>query len=150
MMRPGAESLRWVALLPLAAALLSAFRDVLTRRVAAFETSLSIQFYTTLAMIVFGGATFVFGWRALSWSDVGLLAICGVFQFIGQYLFIDAFRYAGATMLAPFKYSLLVWGLIVGFAVWGDIPDIWAICGTALIAGSGLYVIYKDPASRRR
>ena len=147
MMRPGAESLRWVALLPLAAASVSAFRDVLTRRVAGTETSVAIQFYTTLAMILFGGATVVFGWRALPWSDVGLLALCGVFQFVGQYLFIDAFRYAGATLLAPFRYAMLVWALVVGFAIWGDIPDAWAIVGTLLIAGSGLYVIYGVPAS---
>ena len=68
MMRPGAETLRWVALLPLAAAFIGAFRDVLTRRVAGTETSLAIQFYTTLAMIVFGGVTIVFGWRALPWG----------------------------------------------------------------------------------
>ena len=147
MMRPGAESLRWVALLPLAAASVSAFRDVLTRRVAGTETSVAIQFYTTLAMILFGGATVVFGWRALPWSDGGLLALCGVFQFVGQYLFIDAFRYAGATLLAPFRYAMLVWALVVGFAIWGDIPDAWAIVGTLLIAGSGLYVIYGVPAS---
>ena len=149
MMRPGAESLRWVALIPLAAAFIGAFRDVLTRRVAASETSVAIQFYTTLGMVMFGGATYFFGWRALPWEDVGLLAVCGVFQFIGQYLFIDAFRYAGATVLAPFKYSMLVWALLVGFVVWGDIPDAWAILGTLLIAGSGLYVIYRDPAARR-
>ena len=148
MMRPGAETLRWVALLPLAAAFIGAFRDVLTRRVAGTETSLAIQFYTTLAMIVFGGVTIVFGWRALPWGDVALLTLCGVFQFVGQYFFIDAFRYAGATILAPFKYSMLVWALIVGFVIWGDIPDAWAIVGTLLIAGSGLYVIYRDPTSR--
>ena len=148
MMRPGAESLRWVALIPLAAAFVGAFRDVLTRRMAASETSVAIQFYTTLGMMVFGGATYFLGWRALAWEDVGLLAVCGVFQFIGQYLFIDAFRYAGATVLAPFKYSMLVWALIVGFAIWGDVPDGWAILGTLLIAGSGLYVIYRDPAAR--
>ena len=147
MMRPGAESLRWVALLPLAAASVSAFRDVLTRRVAGTETSVAIQFYTTLAMILFGGATVAFGWRALPWSDIGLLALCGVFQFVGQYLFIDAFRYAGATLLAPFRYAMLVWALVVGFAIWGDIPDAWAIVGTLLVAGSGLYVIYRVPAS---
>ena len=150
MMRPGAESLHWVALLPLAAASVSAFRDVLTRRVAGTETSLAIQFYTTLAMIIFGGATIVLGWRTLPWSDVGLLAICGVLQFVGQYFFIDAFRYAGATLLAPFRYAMLVWALIVGFVVWGDIPDAWAIVGTLLIAGSGLYVIYRVPPSRDR
>jgi drug/metabolite transporter (DMT)-like permease len=147
MMRPGAEGLYWVALLPLAAAGTSAFRDVLTRRVAGTETSLAIQFYTTLAMIIFGGVTVVFGWRVLPWSDVGLLALCGVLQFVGQYFFIDAFRYASATTLAPFRYAMLVWALIVGFIVWGDVPDAWAIVGTLLIAGGGLYAIYRVPAS---
>ena len=148
MMRPGAETLVWVALIPLAASVTSAFRDILTRRVAATDTSLAIQFYTTLAMIVFGGVTAGFGWRALLWPDIGLLAVCGVFQFIGQYFFIDAFRYASVSMLAPFRYAMLVWALIAGFLIWGDVPDLWAIAGMLLIVGSGLFVIYCDPETR--
>ena len=89
-----------------------------------------------------------FGWRALLWPDIGLLAVCGVFQFIGQYFFIDAFRYASVSMLAPFRYAMLVWALIAGCVIWGDVPDLWAIAGMLLIVGSGLFVIYCDPEPR--
>ncbi len=63
---------------------------------------------------------------------------------------ILAFRYAEAAAVAPFKYVSVVWGALLGYAVWGDVPDIWAISGAALIVVSGLYILRRETLLRRQ
>jgi drug/metabolite transporter (DMT)-like permease len=52
--------------------------------------------------------------------------------------------------VAPFRYFSLLWGVVLGFAVWGDIPDWWIACGTALVIGSGLAMMKLEHRNRRR
>jgi len=84
------------------------------------------------------------GWQTPSWSQVGLLAISGVFVCVGQFLTIDAFRYAEAAAISPFKYVSLVWAVAIGFVVWGDIPTVHTLAGAALIVGCGLYILRRE------
>lgn len=150
MLRPGVDGLHWATLLALACAVLSALRDILNRRIVATDTSLAIQLYTNLSIVVISAATFPFGWKAIDLADATLLVLCGLIQFVGQYFFIDAFRYATTTLLAPFKYILLVWALATGFAVWGDVPDGWSLAGTLLIVGSGLFIVVRSRKPKQR
>lgn len=144
MLRPTGEGIRWAALFAVACAAISTFRDIFNRRLIATDTSLAIQLYTNVAVTAAGLATLPFAFVPIGWFDLGLIALCGVIQFVGQYYFVDAFRYAPATALAPFKYILLVWALAVGFVVWGDRPDGWSLAGTALIVGSGLFMLARS------
>ena len=64
----------------------------------------------------------------------------GLLASIGHYLLIRAFEYAGATLLAPFTYTALVWAMLLGFLVFGQFPDTVSLCGSAIIVGSGLFL----------
>jgi drug/metabolite transporter (DMT)-like permease len=59
-----------------------------------------------------------------------------------------AFRYADASVLAPFSYTQLVWVSILGFFVFGEVPDIWTIAGAAVIVASGLYTAHRERLRR--
>lgn len=82
-------------------------------------------------------------------DDLGLLAATGLLLATAHYLFIEAFRLAQAAVIAPFKFTNLVWAVIIGFVVWGDLPDVWVITGAALVVASGLYILHREAVRRR-
>ncbi|MSO93784.1 MAG: DMT family transporter [Rhodospirillales bacterium] len=147
-MRPVGETIHLVALLPVASAFSGALRDIVTRRMTQGETSTAILFYSTLGAIAFGFATVPFGWQPLRLFDAGLLLASGFFSAFAQFLAIQAFRYAEAAVVIPFKYVTLVWAAIAGYLVFGDIPGPNVLAGAALVVGSGLYIFHRE--SKRR
>lgn len=149
MVRPGSEAMRLAALLPLASALAGAMRDLITRRMSRSESSLAMLFWTTAIVTLGGLTTLPFGWVPPRVDDLGLLAATGLLLATAHYLFIEAFRLAQAAVIAPFKYTNLVWAVIIGFVVWGDLPDAWVITGAALVVASGLYILHREALRRR-
>ena len=101
-------------------------------------------------VILAGLLTLPFGWRMPAIGDVGLLACSGFLIGGAHYLLIEAFRYAEAGLIAPFKYTSIVWAVIFGFLVWGDIPDRWMVGGAILVIGSGLYIFHREAVSHTR
>jgi len=148
--RPTGGSVQWAALWPLAASLAGALRDILTRRLCATETSLSILLLSTSVVAVVGLATAPFGWPRLAAIDLGLMALAGFLLFGAHYLLIEAFRLAEAALVAPFKYSNVVWGILFGFLLWGHVPDSWTMAGTVVIVGSGIYILGRETRRRPR
>ena len=85
--------------------------------------------------------------RAWSWptvADAGLFVACGVLIGAGNYLMTQAYRTGEATLVAPFEYVALPMAVLWGYAIWNDWPDIYAFAGILLIAGSGLFVFYRE------
>jgi len=154
MVRPGTGSLQAIAMLPVGAALMGAVRDIITRRItshaATAESSVAILCFTTLVVTLAGLLTLPFGWRVPTAVDVGLLACSGLLIGAAHYLLIEAFRFAEAGLIAPFKYTSIVWAVIFGFLVWGDIPDRWMVAGASLVIGSGLYIFHREAVSHTR
>ena len=144
MFRPTGEAMRWAALLPVGAALAGAFRDIVTRRISTTESSISMLFHSTVFITLAGLSTALFGWRPLTVADVGLMALSGFLLGGAQYLMIEAFRHAEAAVVAPFRYFQMVWGVLLGFVVFGDLPDRWLVGGAALVIASGLYILHRE------
>ena len=149
MIRPGAGAVQWAALLPLAASLSGAFRDLMTRRMAATETSISIMGFTNAAVVLAGLSTWPFGWVPLVPGDVGLMALSGMLVGGAHFLLIERYRWAEAALVAPFKYTNMIWAVAFGFAVWGDLPDTWTVIGVAVVIGSGLFIVRRE-ATRKK
>lgn len=131
-----------IALIPVAASLSSALRDMVTRRITRTETSMAILFYSSIAVIFIGLVSApLFEWRAVTASAWALLALNGALNGGAHFLMIESLRLGEAATVVPFKYSGLVWGLLLGFLVWQHIPDGWMLVGAALVAASGLYLL---------
>jgi len=144
MLRPGSSSFVWAALLPVGAALAGAFRDVLTRRMAAVDSSLVTLFYSTLAVTVFGACLAPFGWSDPTLADALLLILAGLLLCGAHFLQIESFRFAQAATVVPYKYASLIWAAIAGYVLWGDIPDRPTAAGAVLVIGSGLYILHRE------
>jgi drug/metabolite transporter (DMT)-like permease len=143
MIRPIGDMVRMAALLPLSAACIGAFRDIVTRGISRTDTSVSILTVSTVAVTLSGLFSLPHGWRTPVPMDIGLLALAGLLLGSAHFFMIEAYRQAEAAVVAPFKYTSMIWALLAGFLVWGDIPDGWTFAGSALVIASGLYILHR-------
>ena len=146
--RPGFGAMEWALLLPLSTAVMSAVRDIATRKLAGQDHSTGILFYAMLAVTLAGMTTIPFGWTVPDLGDWYLFLITGFMICVAQLFLIIAFRYSEASKLAPFKYFSIIWGASIGYMVWGDVPDTWTMTGGALIIASGLYILHRERAGK--
>jgi drug/metabolite transporter (DMT)-like permease len=135
----------WIVLLPVGAALCGAMRDLLTRQIADKESTISVVFVAVAATVVVGALTLAQGWVTPGPTDLMLFVLLGVIHGTAFLMQVVAFRAAEAGLLAPFKYTLLIWSIIAGFLVWGHVPTLAMLAGAAIVIASGVYVWRREP-----
>jgi drug/metabolite transporter (DMT)-like permease len=146
--RPTGEAVQWAAMLPLTASLCGALRDLITRKISTGESSIAMLATSTAAVVLAGLATAPFGWPPVAAFDLGLMAISGIVIGSAHFLLIECFRLAEAALVSPFKYSNLLWAIVFGFLVWGDLPDQWTLAGAGIVVASGLYILRREALLR--
>ena len=143
--RPGRDGVNTWALLCLLGTLFHATRDLLTRRIDPAIPSIVITMATALAVtLLAGGLSWVQGWKPFTARELGWLALASAFLASGYFLLVQCMRQGDVSLTAPFRYSALLFAVLLGYAVWGDVPDAWAWAGIALLVGSGLYVVHSE------
>jgi drug/metabolite transporter (DMT)-like permease len=143
--QPRAGGFNSWALVCLLGTLFHAARDLMTRRIAAGIPSILITLATAVAVTVLaGGLSLLQGWQPFGLFELALLALASVFLAMGYYLIINSMRHGEMTLVAPFRYSGLLFALVLGHAVWGDAPNPLAWSGIALLIASGLYVLHSE------
>ena len=149
MIKPTGEGLRLAILLPIVSVMGGVARDIITRRIAASESSVATLAFTTAAATLIGLVTLPFGWTMPNAWDWLLLAVSGILMGAAHFFYIEALRLAEAATVMPFKYFNMVWAVGLGFVIWGDVPDEWVIAGTLLVVVSGLYIMRREAVRRR-
>ncbi|MEI8397475.1 MAG: DMT family transporter, partial [Rhodospirillaceae bacterium] len=142
--RPGGAGFGWFSLLPVASAGFWALSLILTRRLAAFDSSLTTLFYTAIAALAVSSLLVPTVWLAPDSAGWLKMAALGALSALGQYLVIRAFAVAGAAVLAPFQYSQIVWSTTIGYAWFATFPDNTALLGTVVVIGSGLWLWLRE------
>ncbi len=146
--QPQAEGFNAWSIACLAGTVLMAVRDVMTRRIAPGVPSSVVTLATAIAVTLLSGAvSIVEGWQPFGVFEATLLAFAALFLAGGYYFIVAGMRHGELSVIGPFRYSGLLWAVIVGFLVWGDLPNALGWLGIALVALSGLYVVYGE---RRR
>ncbi|MBC5785799.1 DMT family transporter [Ramlibacter sp. USB13] len=149
--QPAGSVFNAYALLCLAGTLLHASRDLMTRAIAGGIPSILITLSTAFAVTLLAGLWSLFtAWQPASLRQVGLLAAASVFLSGGYFLLTVAMRAGEMSVIAPFRYTGLLCALVLGFAVWGDVPNGLAWGGIALLVGAGLYVLHGERARTPR
>ncbi|MEI6559838.1 MAG: DMT family transporter [Rhodospirillaceae bacterium] len=146
MVRPGSGLAGFGALGALGAALFYALAVLLVRRMGESEPAVAFGVYGSVVMIAGSAAV------ALARPDLTLPALADlpVFAFAGIAMgcamlgLFGAFRRTPAAVLAPFQYSQMIWGTLIGFTVFGEQPDAAVLAGGALVVGAGLYVLRRE------
>jgi len=147
--RPTSAAFEWALLIPLATAFASSVRDIMSRQLSRTDSSISILFVSTGIVMLAGLMTLPFGWEPVSWSAAGWFLVAGTLHAAANFLMIEAFRLGQAAMIAPFRYTSLLWALLIGFAVWGDIPDPWIMAGAAVIVAGGVLMLRSETSTSR-
>jgi drug/metabolite transporter (DMT)-like permease len=138
--QPGTSIFQWAAVLPLIMAIFGASYHVMTPIVARVEDpALSIYFLSIIGSV---SMSIVVPWSwvhpdALGWLMLFAIGACGT---IGHILIVRGFAHAPTSLLAPFFYVHLIWAIIYGWLVFGDVPAPATMIGGALVIASGLYV----------
>jgi drug/metabolite transporter (DMT)-like permease len=143
--RPSGEGFNVYAGLCVLGTLGHAIRDLLTRRISAQVPGLLITLATAASVTVLSGLwSLTTPWvpvSTMAWVWLGLASAC----LAGAYhLIIMAMRHGDMGVIAPFRYSALLYALVLGYLIWGEIPDTWTWIGIGLLVGAGLTLIWSN------
>ncbi len=145
--RPGPDGLSVYLIYALIAVLCFTARDLVTRRMSASVPSMFVTLATSLSITVAAGIVSLFeGWAPVA-PDVGLLvASSSAFVLMGYLFSVMVMRVGDVGFVSPFRYSSLIWALILGWAVFGDWPDSLTLLGAAIVVGAGLFTLFRERA----
>jgi drug/metabolite transporter (DMT)-like permease len=142
-LRPGLGVLQTGAVWALISTLLYAFYNIMTRRLAAFdsaETSFLLQIVIGAVVLTLVGPFYWVTPAPAHWPLVIAQATLGAF---GHFLFVRALGMAPAVVIQPFTYMMLVNAVVLGYLLFGDVPDFWTMIGAAIVAGAGIYAAIR-------
>ena len=140
--QPSGAAFNAYAWLCLGGTLLHASRDLVTRTIDRGIPSIVVTLSTAVAVTLLAGAWgLTQEWKPVSWQQLALLAAASVFLSGGYYLLTISMRSGEMSVIAPFRYAGLLFALVLGYAVWGDVPNALAWSGIALLVGSGVAVL---------
>ena len=151
--RPGSDIVTSGAIFVLASVVLNLGYQLLSRVLATTENTFALLFYTALAGSVIYGLAMP--WfledRAPTLFEAALFASLGLFGGVGHFMFTNAFRYAPASLIAPLNYLQLLWAGLLGWLVFGHVPDALSLAGMAIVTGSGVLVALRtrQPPQKR-
>jgi drug/metabolite transporter (DMT)-like permease len=147
--KPGPEGINWWAMLALVSTVAQAMRDVVTRRIPVGVPSVLITALSAVVLTAGTGAlAFYEGWRPIPATVLLSMAAASVMVTGAMYLLVVSTRIGEASVIAGFRYAAMVWGIALGYAIWGYLPDMAAWMGIVLIVGAGLYAAHRERLRR--
>jgi drug/metabolite transporter (DMT)-like permease len=132
------------AIFALVSAFCSAGTVIQTRRLTQSETTPSIVFYFSLICAIAGAATLPFAWYPPSAGELVRLISLGVLGGLAHIFLTESYRYATASVIAPFDYTSMLWAILLGYWMFGEVPTSLVFVGAAIVAGAGLFVIWRE------
>ena len=140
--QPAANAFNAWALLCLSGTLLGAVRDLLTRAIRPNVPTVLITLATAMSTCLLAGLIATQqAWHPVSARQYAMLGVAGAFLSTGYYLLIVSLRAGEMSVVSPFRYTALLFALLVGWAIWGDVPNALAWIGITLLVGAGLYML---------
>ncbi len=148
--RPGTEGFNAYSLWALGAVGFVTLRDLLSHKLSPATPSIFVALVTSAAVMVLSGLLAATQeWRDVSLQTAIYLAAAAGFILVGYIAAITAMRHGDIPFVSPFRYSVLIWALLLGFFVFGEIPDGWTIIGSTIVVGMGIFTFYRERVSRR-
>lgn len=146
--RPGTAGFTIASLLPLLSALAWAVTLVVTRIMSGADRTTTTMAYGALVGVLVLSAIVPLYWVTPTWTELAIGVAIGLSSTAGHWIVVMAFRYADASVLAPFSYSQLLWVTLFGLLVFGEVPDIYTAVGAAIVIASGVYTAHRERQRR--
>lgn len=132
------------AVCALLGAVSSAGAQIQVRRLTGTEKTGAIVFYFFVLASALSFCTIIFGWHMPDAQDLALFVLAGILGGVGQILLTECYRYADTSVIAPFEYTTMVWALLFGWVVFGDLPTPTILLGAAIVAATGLFIVWRE------
>ncbi|MCZ4279685.1 DMT family transporter [Kiloniella laminariae] len=149
--RPGAEGFNAYSFWALASVVFIVARDLATKRIASGIPSSLVALLTSIGLTITTGVLLPFsGWRPVELQSVAYLTGAGVFLVLGYLTVISAMRTGEISFVSPFRYTILIWAILLGLFVFGDVPDSWTLIGSFIVVATGIYTFYRERRLQKR
>jgi drug/metabolite transporter (DMT)-like permease len=145
---PGSGAFEWGTVFALANAVLISTVAIAIRQMSQTESSDTLIVYQLLLLVPLTALLLPFGFDMPTGPDFLLLLAAGLGNGIAQFWWTKALHLAPASAVSPFNYLSLVWAIIVGFIIWGDLPTTELILGSVVVVISGLYLLWRETPRR--
>jgi drug/metabolite transporter (DMT)-like permease len=142
-LQPSAQTVSWPALIALAGSFCFAVLMIVTRSLRATPDIVlaATQFTGTFSV---GLVLAPFAWRMPGLPDLGLFVLAGCISIVALLCTNRSLKLAPASVVVPYQYSMIVWAVMFGYVVFGDVPSVATIVGAAIIIGAGLYIFIRE------
>lgn len=128
----------------LVSAVISAVAMLLVRKLVHTERTSTIVLWFSLTATVASLVSIPFGWSWLTPMQTVLLVAAGLSGGIAQILMTQAYRHAEASVVAPFEYTSMIFGIALGYLLFSDIPSLNTLVGGFIVIGAGLFIIWRE------
>jgi drug/metabolite transporter (DMT)-like permease len=130
--------------LALAGAVFYAMATVAVRRLVATENTQAIVFYFSLVSATLALVSLPLGWTRPTPLEAALLVLSGILGGLGQILLTESYRHADTSIIAPFEYTTMIWGLALGYLLFAEVPSLAVLAGAAIVIASGIFIILRE------
>jgi drug/metabolite transporter (DMT)-like permease len=138
------------AMLAVLSAFINAGTVIQTRRLTRTETTPSIVFYFSLICAIAGAATLPFAWHTPTPSGLAILITLGILGGLAHIFLTESYRFAAASVIAPFDYTSMLWALLLGYWMFGEVPTALIFVGAAIVIAAGLFVLWRERTQKLR
>jgi len=148
--RPGSEGFNEYSFWALAAVGFIVVRDLATRRLSPQVPSLFVALLTSIVITLAGALLSpTMEWRPVTGETLSLLAVAALFILFGYLFSVMTMRVGEIGFISPFRYTNLIWAILIGIFVFGDIPDQWTLVGSSVVIAMGIYAFHRERQIRR-
>ncbi len=144
--QPRGEGFNQFALVALCGTFFFALLVILLRKMSRTESSAAIVFYFMVISIVLTGFAMPWYWVQPQGGDWLIFIALGIVGGLAQICMTNAFRHGEAVVVAPFDYLSILWATLIGYWVWGELPNSWVWLGVVIVMASGLYILHREAA----
>lgn len=143
--RPGSEGFTIYSVYAMGAIIFLVLRDLSTRKLSTGVPSMFVALISSVAIMSMGGLlSLTATWAPVSLSQLALLAIAAMFVLVGYLFGIMTMRIGDVGFISPFRYTILIWAILSGIVVFGDVPDSMTLIGSTIVVLTGLYTFYRE------
>ncbi len=148
--RPGTEGFDRYALLGLGSVACVVVRDLTVRRLQGHIPTALVALGAAVAVAAMGWiGVAVEGWQPMQGTQSGQILGAGLFLIVGYLSSVTAMRHGDIGLVAPFRYTSLLWAIVLGFLAFGNLPDFWTLAGSAIVVAAGIFTLLRERAIRR-
>lgn len=150
--QPGTDEFNIYSILGVVCVVFVTLRDLVVRKFSTNISTLYVAFITAAAIALVGGfLTFVYeGWTPMKLNEIILLFIASSLIFVGYFFAISAMRAGQVSFVSPFRYTIMIWAIILGYFIWGDIPNNLTLIGISIVIGMGIFTFWREARIQKK